>query len=494
METNGKIFLIFFFSIFFFFFSAAAASLMRVRSPSRTRTGHWSTWLLSRANYYHWMQSDGPPQHRSVSSVPFFSSLSLRGELFLLFRVVSFSRRGQRLRFFPILTKQRWRSSRVVSCGTQLDTAGYCFYRQSSRLVAMLTAEVARASVFCGDPWNEIEKLFAVELPTDVLVYFFPPRALALDDGHKRWAISGRLWWRRRVWLCLQCKGMKETEVGLSLSLCSCSLVGGEINGEGALLSTTLVCTVWSCWPFFFFLFFYGFSSCLTGATRPIWFQWTTALRPEQIPAELSTVDFSFYFVDKCLFSCSIRDSYFRGPFLNKYMCALCVQCCSLLRQSPDRHVPAWLIPTFDLFAYPMPNTNSNCVRRCGLNPISFVIWILFVVCVVFFWFGTFLSFFRRSCRSVGSPCLFIYSFLLICNWKLKRKESPFLRDISFQSEYDGRFALLGIVGVCRFAEHSIFLIESEQFLLFETRTTMTTRSNRADDDKSPVHWNLFIN
>ena len=135
---------------------------------------------------------------------------------------------------------------------------------------------------------------------------------------------------------------------------------------------------------------------------------------------------FFFSFVDKCLFSCSIRDSYFRGPFLNKYMCALCVQCCSLLRQSPDRHVPAWLIPTFDLFAYPMPNTNSNCVRRCGLNPISFVIWILFVVCVVFFWFGTFLSFFRRSCRSVGSPCLFIYSFLLICNWKLKRKESPF--------------------------------------------------------------------
>ena len=107
----------------------------------------------------------------------------------------------------------------IVSCGTQLDTAGYCFYRQSSRLVAMLTAEVARASVFCGDPWNEIEKLFAVELPADVLVYFFPPRALALDDGHKRWAISGRLWWRRRVWLCLQCKGMKETEVGLSLSL-----------------------------------------------------------------------------------------------------------------------------------------------------------------------------------------------------------------------------------------------------------------------------------
>ena len=46
------------------------------------------------------------------------------------------------------------------------------------------------------------------------------------------------------MWLCLQCKGMKETEVGLSLSLCSCSLVGGEINGEGALLSTTLVCTV----------------------------------------------------------------------------------------------------------------------------------------------------------------------------------------------------------------------------------------------------------
>ena len=211
--------------LFFFFFSVAAASLMRVRSPSRTRTGHWSTWLLSRANYYHWMQSDGPPQHRSVSSVPFLSSLSLRGELFLLFRVVSFSRRGQRLRFFPIFTKLRWRSSRVVSCGTQLDTAGYCFYRQSSRLVAMLTAEVARASVFCGDPWNEIEKLFAVELPADVLVYFFPPRALALDDGHKRWAISGRLWWRRRVWLCLQCKGMKETEVGLSLSVAARWLV-----------------------------------------------------------------------------------------------------------------------------------------------------------------------------------------------------------------------------------------------------------------------------
>ena len=65
------------------------------------------------------MQSDGPPQHRSV---PFLSSLSLRGELFLLFRVVSFSRRGQRLRVFPILTKLRWRSSRVVPNWTQPGT------------------------------------------------------------------------------------------------------------------------------------------------------------------------------------------------------------------------------------------------------------------------------------------------------------------------------------------------------------------------------------
>ena len=61
---------IFFLPFFFFFFSFSTPLLEPDRvlvlpSPWRTRTGHWSTWLLSRANYYHGMQSLATPSASS---------------------------------------------------------------------------------------------------------------------------------------------------------------------------------------------------------------------------------------------------------------------------------------------------------------------------------------------------------------------------------------------------------------------------------------------
>jgi len=54
---------IFMFSFFFSFSTPLLESdrVLALPSPWRTRTGHWSTWLLSRANYYHGMQSVATP-------------------------------------------------------------------------------------------------------------------------------------------------------------------------------------------------------------------------------------------------------------------------------------------------------------------------------------------------------------------------------------------------------------------------------------------------
>lgn len=86
-------------------------------------------------------------------------------------------------------------------------------------------------------------------------------------------------------WVCVFSKrreNKRERERARSICFVFSALWLVEINGGGTL---AYVCTVFLklAGPSF-----YGFSSCLTGATRPSWFQWTTALRPEQIPAELS--------------------------------------------------------------------------------------------------------------------------------------------------------------------------------------------------------------
>ena len=219
---------------------------------------------------------------------------------------------------------------------------------------------------------------------------------------------------------------MKETEVGLSLSLCSCSLVGGEINGEGALLSTTLVCTVWSCWPFFFFLFFYGFSSCLTGATRPIWFQCSTALRPEQIPAELSTVDFSFLSWTSVCFLVRFETPISEAPFLIN-RCARFVfsvaACCV------NRLIDTFQRDWFQLLTFSPIQCQTQIPTACAAADwIPSVLWFEFFSWFVLCFSGLepFYPFLDvRADRLVHLVYLFIlFCWYAIGNWKEKSRPS----------------------------------------------------------------------
>jgi len=291
------------------------------------------------------------------------------------------------------------------------------------------------------------------------IFYFFPPRALLalLDDGHKRWTISGEKGREGCGWVCVffETTGEWERERESARSICFVfsALWLVEINGGGTL---AYVCTV-------FFLklagpSFYGFSSCLTGATRPSWFQWTTALRPEQIPAELSML-----MVVGLLVLHSVPDQSVCFPFPSPvlYRCAFWSCCCATsvrlraccvanLRVCPSSRVTTKAFESAplirDCFCFLPTNILKTVDHFVAIaqtfNPLAFLRWSLD-------WFSSSLRDLKsRQLTSTGSIFFcrrradlnrkiqvrwhnrgwFVLSILIkfvVMHWKFKRKEWP---------------------------------------------------------------------
>lgn len=146
---------------FFFFFVSFSTPLLEpdrvlvLPSPWRTRTGHWSTWLLSRANYYHGMQSLATPSASShlLPLLFFFVTFTrIYGVISCIVGGISSGSFGSSFFLFPNFASlvpiwiARQMASRVVSSGPsllsslllasnqsrQLKPDTLVFYRQSS--------------------------------------------------------------------------------------------------------------------------------------------------------------------------------------------------------------------------------------------------------------------------------------------------------------------------------------------------------------------------